>query len=127
MPIETVIDKEQHRVTHRISGVLVYEEVLKSMKALYTNPEFRSDMEILAIFLPGATSGLSSDDIHRVVEMTRLARDVRGSGRTAVVAMDEQDFGIVHVAEYLLKDEKRQMKICRTVEEAEQWLKEAGK
>lgn len=122
MPIETIINVDEMRVCHTVSGKLTFDEIVTAMKNLFGNKSFLPEMDILVDVLPNSTSCLTSEDIHRVVEITRLVGDQRGSGRSVVVATEEKDFGILHVLEFLLKNEQRDLKVFKTREEAEQWL-----
>jgi len=124
MPIETVINENKKQVFHIVNGILTFDEIVVAMNNLYSNPSFLTEMDILIDVLPGSTSALSSEEIHRIVEMTRLAGDARGTGRSVAIAAEEKDYGVLHVMEFLLKDEKRTLKIVRSREEAEQWLRE---
>jgi hypothetical protein len=122
MPIITTIDKDAKLVHHSVEGVLTFEEILKAIGRVFNHPDFRPEMDILMEVTPGATSGLNSVQVIKVVEALRAVGDKRGTGRSVAVAPDDADFGLVRVLAYRLEDGTRPTTVFKTLQEAKDWL-----
>ena len=124
MTIKTTIDVEMQLITHEISDQLTIEEILCAFKDLYAHPDFNSGYAILVKLQAGSTSALTADDMHEMVKITRQFSASRGAGKSAVVALSAEDYGMSHVAEFLLKDETRKVKVFNNLDDARAWLAE---
>lgn len=122
MPIHTAIDTKAGLVTHHIEVGLTQEEVVAAVSALFSHPDFVPSMDILCLVTPGATAGLSSVEISEAVAILRAMGDSRGTGRSAVVAAADADYGLLHVLSHLLRDSSREIQVFRDQEAALAWL-----
>ena len=122
MPLSTTIDSEAGLATHTITGELSLEDVMEGMVTLFTNPLFRPDMAILVDISAGSAKTLSQDDIVEFVNLTRALGDKRGSGRSAILADKDLDFGIGRIIQALLDDTSRSLRVFRDRQACLDWL-----
>jgi hypothetical protein len=122
MAITTTIDVKKNVVHHQIDGILTSDEIVEAIESLFRNPQFNPDMNIIGEVMPGSTSALSSEDIHRIVKITRNLNNRKGPGKTVIVVSSDADYGVFYVLEFLLKEEDRELKVCRALIEAQNWL-----
>ena len=97
MGITTTIDAKEGIVFHQVEGVLTFEEIATAIEGLFKSPEFNTEMNIIAEIMPGSTSALSSDEIHRIVKLTRNLNNRTGPGRTVIIVSSDADYGVFHV------------------------------
>jgi len=122
MGITTIIDSKEGIAFHQVEGVLTFEEIAAAIEGLFSSPDFNTEMNIIAEIMPGSTSALGSDDIHRIVKLTRNLNNRTGPGRTVIIVSNDADFGIFHVLEFLLKNEGRELRVFRSMSEGKDWL-----
>jgi hypothetical protein len=122
MPIVTTIDTDAKLVHHRVEGVLTLKDSLEAIDRLFNNPEFRPEMDILLEISPGATSGLTSMEVVKVLEALRHVGERRGTGRSVAVAPYDADFGLVRVLTERLEDGTRATRVFKSLEQAKAWL-----
>ena len=126
MPLVTSIDAKAGLATHTITGELSLEDVMKAMVNLFTHPEFRPDMAILVDISNGSAETLSQEDIDEFVNLTRAMGEKRGSGRSAILAAKDLDYGIGRIIQALLDDTTRDLRVFRDRDVCLQWLLEPG-
>jgi len=124
MPLVTSIDTKAGLAIHTITGELSLEDVMKAMVNLFTNPEFRPDMAILVDISDGSAETLSQEDIDEFVNLTRAMGEKRGSGRSAILAAKDLDYGIGRIIQALLDDTTRDLRVFRDRDVCLQWLLE---
>jgi hypothetical protein len=124
MPLITSIDEEAGLATHTITGELSLEEVMQAMVTLFTSPKFRPDMAILVDISCGSAKTLSQEDIDEFVNLTRAMGEKRGSGRSAILAAKDLDYGIGRIIQALLDDTPRALRVFRDRDVAIHWLLE---
>lgn len=122
MSFVTEIDSQQGLVTHTITGELRIEDVRKATVNLFTNPEFRPDMAILVDLRDGTATTLGPADIKELVDMTRAMDEKRGSGRSAILAERDSNFGIGRLIQALLSSTGRKIGVFHEMDEALDWL-----
>ena len=122
MPLITTIDEESGLATHTITGELSLEDVMQGMVTLFTSPKFRPDMAILVDISDGSAKTLSQEDIDEFVNLTRAMGDKRGSGRSAILAAKDLDYGIGRIIQALLDDTTRALRVFRDRQAAIDWL-----
>jgi hypothetical protein len=124
MPLVTRIDVEAGLATHTITGELSLEDVMQAMVKLFTNPDFRPDMAILVDISQGSAETLSQEDIDEFVNLTRAMGEKRGTGRSAILAAQDLDYGIGRIIQALLDDTTRDLRVFRDRDVCLQWLLE---
>lgn len=116
------IDLERRRVDSKLEGDFRSEDMREHMRALRDDPDFRADFDQLL-------------DLSGVTDLTLTAADVRehveespfGAGsRRAIVASSDAVFGMARMYQILRANEKDEIEVFRTFEDARQWLGDDG-
>jgi len=120
MPCDYLLDLERRRVVCRAWGVVTYDEAMANRLKFISDPDFNPDFDQI----------YDGRDVTRVAisasETGQLAMDPVFSpkSRRALVAPtgDTYNFGRMFQIYRGINAHKDQLKLCRTLEEAEAWL-----
>lgn len=127
MPIQTTVDKERNLTVHTLTGVVTYDEIVKTLESFYRGkgqPE-----NVLWDGRGASISNLSHEQLKELAVFTKkfkkLGIPVKG-GKRALVARSDVDFGLARVInslkDALAGDLPFEVRTFRTVEEAIEWL-----
>jgi hypothetical protein len=122
MPIETELDPNRGIRLHRVTGVLVPEELLETLQDLYGRADFNPDMSVLWDIREADVSSFTRDDVVRLRDLVKDHWGVGGSSRAALVVSREIDYGLARMYGLLLdKYTSSDLKVFRDMNEALDW------
>jgi len=122
MPIIVNMDAEAARVTLRVEGQLTLVDYLAGLERMYADPRFDPAMDILVELDPGVSSGLTSVEISGILRELRDRGALRGTGRTALIASNETDHGMLSLLSHVLQQGPRVMQVFHARDAALRWL-----
>lgn len=122
MSITITIDQEARLITQQVTGRVTFAQIIQAIDQLFADPDFDNTMDVIVDVMPGATSGLTSVELSGVVQALKRQGARRGTGRTAMVATTEADYGIVRVFTHVLQGGTREMQVFRDLAAARAWL-----
>ncbi len=124
MPIEMVVERESWRVVTTLRGRVDYDDIIRVIQFLFADGSgFEPDMNLLTMIEAGCRAELGYEHIESLAARIREHRDRRvGGGRTAVVAVDDESYGISRMLESMLAFDGREIMVFRNRQEAEAWL-----
>jgi hypothetical protein len=123
MSITTSVDKDKQLTTHKVIGEISFEEVMTTLKQFW---EGQLTLKVLWDFRKGSMANFSFIEIERVADYVTFQAEKRAGGKTATVVSRDSEYGLTRLID-TLRDMRRvplQLKIFRSMEEANQWLDE---
>ena len=120
MPIETRIDEGAGLRIHTVTDEMTYDDLSTTLKAVYSEPGFRQELNVLWDLRGAVLTAFSSSDVGRVVDV------VRGNwtgARAALVVARDADFGTARM--YELQHDRTasgKIRVFRDLEEAKAWV-----
>jgi hypothetical protein len=120
MAIDTRIDESAGLRTHTVSGGMTFDDVSSTLKAVYSERDFRPELNVLWDLRGATLTEFSSSDVAKVVDV------VRGNwtgGKAALVVARDSDFGMARM--YELQHDRAasgEVRVFRDFEEAKDWV-----
>jgi hypothetical protein len=106
--------------TSGLADPAVYEE---SLEEVFNHPDWRPGHSYIFDHTLLDASKLTKADVQRIAEIARVRRSKYGVKRSAVVAPNDVEYGIVRMWMVYAEDETQiPTNVFRTLEEAEAWL-----
>jgi hypothetical protein len=121
MTIHTDINSEKQLTIHTVTGEVSFEEAMATLNTFYSgNPTLNVIWDLTA----GTMSGLSSDQLEKILDSVSPASKKRTEGKTAGVAPADIDFGLARMFQLLaeLTGYKPSVRIFRELKEAIDWI-----
>lgn len=107
----------------RVHGELTLGSFVQGIDTMYGDPRFDPAAGILVEIEAGASAGLSSVEVSGILQALQSRGALRGTGRTALVASQEADLGMVRLLSHVLQPGPRVMQVFRSRDEALDWLR----
>ena len=121
MPIRYSVDDEQSLVRLEVTDPLNIEEIAQTVKRLVSDSELRPGLNLLSDH-SRLESTATTDLVKSIpVLLTHLGERL-GTFRCAVIVPHDASFGMARMAEVFSQDGPSQVRACRSVAEAEDWL-----
>ena len=124
MGIRITRHDERNLTVFTVSGRTEVDEQLEALRAYYADgPTAHTLWDFRGLDGPR----LSTEDLHRIVRFVRREGARRPSGRTALVAATELDYGLGRMSSILSSSLRVPVEIqaFRSIEEAEAWIASA--
>ena len=123
MPITSHIDETKKLTVFKATTVLRYDEIISAVKSFY---EGQPTGNVLWDLTEITEIHLTSKQVERIVDFDLRYEGTRPKGKTALVALKDEAFGLSRMFGTLSEIKKIpfQLSIFRQMEEAYQWLSE---
>jgi hypothetical protein len=123
MPITTSVDNDKQLTTHTVIGEISFEEVMTTLRQFW---EGQLTISVLWDFRKGSMARFSFIEIERVADYVTFQAEKRTGRKTATVVSRESEYGLSRLINTLrvIRKVPLQLKIFRSMEEANQWLDE---
>jgi hypothetical protein len=99
-----------------------FSEQLEHLETLANDPKYIAPMKKLVDFSKIGQIGLTNEEIDEYMGKKAQYKDKFKGERTAVVVNNDLDFGISRIFYVKMDNQKFEMNVFRTVDEALQWL-----
>ena len=125
MPIKSHLDETKKLTIFKATGVFQYDEIISAVKSFY---EDEPTENVLWDLTDITEVQLTSEQIETIANSSLRSDGTRPKGKTALVAAEDEPFGISRMFGMLSEVKKVpiQVNIFRSMEEAYQWLSEEG-
>ena len=127
MPISFRLDPARHLRYATATGVLTDFDLLRTFAALLDAPDYDPSLDLL--FDGRGIEGLdvSTETVRKIAHQVALADTAIAEGvrpKTAIVVPTDAAFGLARMYETYraLESSRKQYLVCRTIEEAREWL-----
>lgn len=117
---------EHHLGVALLSGPLTVDDFHGVLDRLYGNPNWKPGFDALWDARAVTELVLDEQDVAAIVRHFQRLADRKGPGRTAFVVPREVDYAIARLLIWLTRNERRQRKALRDMEEALAWLGREG-
>jgi hypothetical protein len=109
------------------SGAVTGEEIADANDRMYTSPEAIEEIKYQLCDMSGVHDGdVSTDAVRRIVAQDEMAAKHNPGMVMALVANDELVYGLMRMWEGFMSGSAMETMVFKSVEEAEQWLREKG-
>ncbi len=123
MGITTKIEKGSNLRMHVVTNNLTKSELISELNKLYSEPDFRSDMDVFWDLTNADLSSFSSEQINQVKDLVGNHWGQEGKSRAALVAKHDLTFGLSKMYQTLLESiTSSEVKIFRDHDEALKWI-----
>jgi hypothetical protein len=123
MPTDTRIDRSRGLRTHRVTGELSLEAVLRTLGDVYADPEHDPDMDVLWDLREARVRRFSTRDVEDLRDFVSRHWGTGGRGRAALVVSNDLQYGMSRMYEMLSQGTTRgQIRVFRDMREARNWL-----
>ncbi len=125
MPISSHIDHANDLTTLNATEDFTFDEVMALVKMFYDQPTKNALMDLTAASEPN----FSADEIRQIANhKLRIENPDRIDGKTAIVAPEDLVYGLGRMFQSLSEMNKVpfEVRIFRTMAEAEDWLEDKG-
>jgi hypothetical protein len=123
LAITTQIEKELNLRIHRVTGVLTFDELLSTLKELYSAPDFDPRMNSLWDLREADVSSFETPDIQNLRNYVGKHWGTGGRNKAALVATRDIDFGLSRMYEfYLQAKSSSEVQVFRDYDEAYEWV-----
>jgi hypothetical protein len=121
MPVTYQIDNSRNLIRTRCTGPVTIHEVIEHFCQLEKDPDCPPGLDVL-LDLSEETTVPTRDNLREVAsKISRIRRTVQ-FGACAIVASTDALFGMLRMFEVFAEQLFHESQVCRTVEEAEDWL-----
>ncbi len=117
---------DHHLGVALFSGPLTVDDFHGVLNQLYGNPAWKPGFDALWDAREVTELVLDEQDVSTVVHHIQRLADRKGPGRTAFVVPRDVDYAIARLLIWLTRNERRQRKAFRQMEEALVWLGREG-
>jgi hypothetical protein len=125
MPIDIRVDSTEHVRYSLVTGVVTDADMIEAYERVVEDPDFDPTLNVLADTRGIERVEITAGNIRKLAERrAQNERLVRGQARVAVVVASDVVFGLARMYE-AYRDQQGGAKpflVCRTMEEARQWL-----
>ena len=123
MGITTQIDGERNLRIHKVTGALTFDELIGTLKEVYSEPDFDPDMNSLWDVREADLSSFETPDIHNLRNFVGKHWGTGGRSKAAIVVLGDLDFGISRMYEfYLQAKSSSEVQVFRDYDEALSWV-----
>jgi uncharacterized protein (DUF2164 family) len=124
MEITTIINKEENLRIHKIKGELTLEILLRELGNIYSNQEFREDMNSLWDIREAEVNSFSAEHVEKVKDLVTNHWGTSGKSKSALVVSKDIAFGLSRMYEvFIEQDTKSRVMVFRDYEKAKAWVK----
>ena len=124
MPIRCTVQPGIRRVHCVIEGDFSTEEITATILGIVEHPEFRPGFEILSDH-SRIGEPINRAQVGEMVSLLGSHREKIKDARLAVVVAKPASLGMMNMLAVLAGDLFREVQVFRTVEQAEQWLRDS--
>jgi len=122
MPITKNTDPSTDLTTFTCEGLITFAAISDAMKCLYDGTDGPPTAMVLWDLSMASTENLSFDELDDIAEL-RLDNVIQmTNGKTAIVASNDLDFGMVRMFQAKAAVMPRYLMVFRTVEKAMEWM-----
>jgi len=115
------IDPKAATATIVATGVVSGPEFCRTLEALYADARFKPGMgELWDLRL--AHADVSAEDVQAIVAMGQRGTGIRGTGRTAIVAPQDFEFGMARLLQVHAEPLPVEVQVFKAYEQAVEWL-----
>ena len=120
MGIETKIDESAGVRMHTVSGAMTFEELSAMLEALYADPQFEAQHNVLWDVRGAALTNFSSTEVRHISDLVQ--GQWRGA-KAALVVGSDADYGMARMYEmHLASGAPGKVRVFRDLEEAHAWV-----
>lgn len=124
MPVDIDIDVARNLIRCVVHGSLSPAELTSVFLTMIERADFKPGMNVLYDFTDGVTAELSSENMREHVKTVAAHQQQRGENyRVAILAPRDLDFGMFRVYQALADELPLHIRVVRTREEADAWLR----
>jgi hypothetical protein len=123
MAITTRIDKESNLRLHTVKGTLTLKELLEKLKEVYSEPDYRPEMDVIWDLREADLSPFSTSDIRKVGDYVSGHWGAESGSKAALVVSRDLDFGLSRMYEFFLESRtSSEVQVFRDYDEAMDWI-----
>lgn len=123
MPITVRIDQEAGIRFTELLGDVTPDEVLSSLREVYTRPDFDPDLNVLWDMRNASVELFRFEEVKYIADFTRGHWGTSGTSRAALVVSQDVHYGLARMFEELFKSRSSsKVMVFRDREEALRWL-----
>ena len=121
--ITTQIDRERNLRIHCVTGALTFDELVNTLKEIYSAPDFDPDMNSLWDLREADVSTFETPDIQNLKNFVGKHWGTKGKSKSAIVVSRDLDFGLSRMYEfYLQAKSSSEVQVFREYDEALKWI-----
>jgi hypothetical protein len=126
MPITVRIDQEAGIRFNEVSGSLTLDELLSTLREIYSQPDFDPDLNVLWDLRNSTVEAFAFEEAKYTADFVGDHWGVSGSSRAAFVVSKDEHYGLARMYEQLLRSRSSsKVMVFRDFDEAVSWLTEA--
>jgi hypothetical protein len=117
------IDHGKELTTHKVTGVVFYEEIINALKHFW---EDQPTKNLMWDCTRANMTHLFYSEAKKIIDYDIPQIDKRSGGKTALVGLRDLEFGMLRTLKALreLQNPSYQIEVFRSLEEANEWLAE---
>jgi len=123
MPIKKHTDPSTDLTTFTCEGHITLKAVADAMRCLYDGIDGPTTRMVLWDLSKASTENLSVDELDDIAQLRLENKIPMTNGKTAVVAPNDLDFGMVRMFQAKTAGTPRYLMVFRTLEKAMEWMK----
>jgi len=121
VPVETFVDTNSDLLTLTVTGAVSAEEMLKSIRRIFTDPSFHPGMKVLTD-MREALHAADGEEVRRVAQLLIANMDKMAGVKNAVVVRQEATYGIMRTLQLQTDGFPFETALFYDLDEAQQWL-----
>ena len=121
--ITTQIGVERNLRIHCVTGALTFDELIGSLKNLYSDPDFDPGMNSLWDLREADVSSFETPDIQNLRNYVGKHWGTEGKSKSAIVVSRDLDFGLSRMYEFYLQSKtSSEVPVFREYDEGLKWV-----
>jgi len=124
MNITTEINKKDNLRIHKVTGRIVYDELINELKEIYSKPDFNLEMNNLWDLRDADVSSFPSEQVQDIQSFVSQHWGESGKSRSALIVSADVAYGLSRMYEIMSEDKTAgKIMVFRDYEEALKWVK----
>jgi len=124
MHVTTSINKKDNLRIHKVTGSILFDELMDELKAIYTQPDFNPEMNTLWDLCDADVSSFPSDQVQHIQSFVSQYWGGSGKSRSALIVSDDVAYGLSRMYEILSEGKTAgKIMVFRDYEEASNWVR----
>ena len=123
MNVETQMDAARSIRTHKVKGLINFQDLSNLLKGIYNSAEFDPNLHSLWDMRDADLSAVKPEEIRALAEYVRTNWAVNRKNKAAIVVAGLSDFGVSRMYEHILGPAATgKVKVFRNIKSAWDWI-----
>lgn len=123
MHVETLMDAAKSLRTHKVKGVVTFQDLTNLLKGIYNSAEFDPNLHSLWDMRDADLSAVMPDEIRALAEYVRVNWAMNRKNKAAIVVSGLTDFGVSRMYEQILgPGTAGKVRVFRNIKSAWDWI-----